>query len=122
MQLVLKSSLIGLNEYINLCRRNRYEAAEKKKEIENRLIIEILQQSRGKKINQQAKFHFCWYIRNKMQDPDNICFAKKFILDSIVKARLMKNDGWNEVKGFQDDFFIDKENPRVEVKIEEVEK
>lgn len=122
MKLVLQSSLIGLNEYVNLCRRNRYQAAKKKKDIEDSLIIEILQQCKGKKISRQADFHFFWYIKNKKQDPDNICFAKKFILDSIVKSGLMNNDGWKEVKGFQDEFFIDKENPRVEVRIEEVEK
>lgn len=120
MKLVLQSSLIGLNEYVNLCRRNRYQAAKKKKDIEDSLIIEILQQCEGKKISRQADFHFFWYIKNKKQDPDNICFAKKFILDSIVKSGLMNNDGWKEVKGFQDEFFIDKENPRVEVRIEEV--
>lgn len=120
MQFVLRSPLIGLNEYINLCRGNRYQAAKKKKEIEHSLITEILCQSRGKKISQQADFQFCWYMKNKMQDPDNICFAKKFILDSIVKAELMGNDGWKEVKGFQDEFFIDKLDPRVEVKITEV--
>lgn len=121
MQLVLKSPLIGLNEYINLCRRNRYQAAKKKKDIEDSLIIEILQQSKGKKISRQADFHFFWYIKNKKQDPDNICFAKKFILDAIVKADLIKNDGWNEVKGFTDSFFVDKSNPRIEVEILEWE-
>lgn len=120
MQLVLRTPLVSLNEYINLCRRNKYQAAERKKDIEYSLVAEILQQSKGKKINQQAAFHFCWYAKNKKQDPDNICFAKKFVLDSIVTAGLIPNDGWKQVKGFQDDFFVDKENPRVEVEIKEV--
>lgn len=119
MYLVLRSPLIGLNEYISICRGNRYMAAKKKKSIENNLIVEILQQTKGKKIEHQAKFYFKWYAKNKKHDPDNICFAKKFILDSIVKAGLMRNDGWKEVKEFADNFFVDKENARVEIEIVE---
>lgn len=51
---------------------------------------------------------------------DNIAFAKKFILDALVKKGVLKDDGWKWVKGFTDEFFVDKKNPRVEVEMEEV--
>ena len=54
---------------------------------------------------------------NYKPDLDNICFAKKFILDALVKAGTIKTDGWNGVMGFTDEFFITN-NPRVEVDIE----
>jgi len=33
---------------------------------------------------------------------------------------VLKNDGWNDIEGFSDEFFVDKQNPRVEVEISEV--
>ena len=33
---------------------------------------------------------------------------------------MIKDDGWNEVVGFSDRFEVDKENPRIEIKIIEV--
>lgn len=52
---------------------------------------------------------------------DNITFAVKFILDELVKERILQNDSqkyvceiWNSVK-------VDKLNPRIEVEIEGIE-
>ena len=36
------------------------------------------------------KIHFHWVEENKKRDLDNVCFAKKFILDSMVKAGKLK--------------------------------
>ena len=33
---------------------------------------------------------------------------------------MIPNDGWKYIKGFDDSFFVDKGNPRVEVEIIEV--
>ena len=33
--------------------------------------------------------------------------------------KILKNDGWAEVAGFEDRFYVDKRNPRVEVEIYE---
>lgn len=46
--------------------------------------------------------------------------AKNFFFDALVKSGTIPNDGWANVKGFSDSFFIDKNNPRVEVEISEV--
>lgn len=119
MILTFQGSLLNLNEYVNLCRKNKYDAAKAKKDIEEKLMWEILTQAKREKIIKCSIFNFKWYEENKKRDPDNICFAKKFILDAIVKSGLMQNDGWNEVKGFTDNFFIDKENQRIEVEIVE---
>ena len=62
---------------------------------------------------------FCWYEKNRKRDPDNICFAKKFILDAMVKNHVLPNDSQKYIKGFRDLFYIDKDNPRIEIFIEE---
>ncbi len=93
--------LPSLNQYINECRKNRYAGAKMKKEVE----IDI-----GWYINQlpeyknPIKIHFHWVEENKKRDLDNVCFAKKFILDSMVKAGKLKDDNRNYVKGFKDTF------------------
>jgi len=52
------------------------------------------------------------------QDPDNIAFAKKFILDGFQKGGLIAGDGWKQVTSFSDSFSVDPGTPRVEVTIE----
>jgi hypothetical protein len=51
---------------------------------------------------------------------DNIAVAKKFILDGLLAAKKIKNDGWNEVVGWEEHFNVDRKNPRIEVEIEDV--
>lgn len=42
---------------------------------------------------------------------------KKFILDSLQEVGIIKNDGWDEIISFRDEFYLDRKNPRVEVYI-----
>ena len=42
------------------------------------------------------------------------------ILDGLVKAGVLKNDGWLEIAGIEHKFSIDKTNPRAEVTLKEV--
>ncbi len=64
--------------------------------------------------------HYRWYEPNKRRDKDNVCgFGHKVIQDSLVECGVFKNDGWEDIKGFTDEFYIDKKKPRVEVYIEE---
>lgn len=67
------------------------------------------------------KIHFHWIEENKKRDLDNVCFAKKFILDSMVKAGKLKNDNRNFVTGFIDTFEYSNTS-KVILEIEEVEK
>lgn len=65
------------------------------------------------------KIHFLWIEENKKRDLDNVCFAKKFILDSLVKAGKLKDDNRNCVVGFTDNFEYGKTS-KVILEIEEV--
>lgn len=109
----INGTLTSLNEYINANRRNRFKGASIKKR-----DTEIAQWClKGSKPLKNAPQHliFMWYMPNKKKDPDNIAFAKKFILDAMVKEGILENDGWKQVSGFTDLFFVDPENPRVEI-------
>ena len=58
-----------------------------------------------------------WYRPNRRTDKDNIMAGTKFILDGLVNAGKIPNDGWGEIGKIQHTFHIDKDNPRVEVTI-----
>ena len=48
-------------------------------------------------------------------------FGRKVIQDALVKCGVLKDDGWDYVIGFTDQFFCDRNEPRIEVLIEERE-
>lgn len=119
-KVIIDGRLSGLNDYIDTCRRNRYEGARLKKQEQERCIWHIKSQIK-KPIKSPVFITFRWGEPNMNRDLDNICFAKKYILDALVQSGRLKNDGWRDVKGFVDEFFVDADNPRIEVIIEEIE-
>ena len=119
MRLVIPGRLPGLNEYTKACRANRQAGAALKRHAEEVIMWEIKRQLRGKTF-ERVSIAFRWFEPNKKRDLDNICFAKKFVLDSLQKSGVLVNDGWGQIAGLSDAFAVDKENPRVVVEIEEV--
>lgn len=121
MKLVIKGILPNLNDYTNACRTHRLAGAKMKERAEKIVSHHIMMQlidDMPFETPEPVKLSFRWYEPNRKRDLDNICFAKKFILDALVKNGILVDDGWRWVKGFTDEFFIDKENPRIEVDIE----
>ena len=111
------SILPGLNEYIDLCRRNKYQAAKFKEKTEDDIIAEIRYQG-IRSIPGSNVYSFKWVERDKRRNKDNVSMARKFVFDAMVKAGMIDNDGWKQIAGgFKDDFDVDKENPRVEITI-----
>ena len=39
----------------------------------------------------------------------------------LIKAGIIKNDGWNEVNSITHKFEVDKKNPRVEIEVHELD-
>lgn len=117
-RLVIPLKLPSLNQYINECRRNRYAGATMKNKVENDIAIYI---NKLPTYKNPIKIKFCWVENNKRRDLDNVCFAKKFILDAMVKCGKLKNDNRNYVNGFTDTFKYDKE-AKVILEIEEDKK
>ncbi|MBT9656923.1 hypothetical protein [Lactiplantibacillus plantarum] len=95
-KVVIKGELPSLNEYIKAERANRYAAAKLKKRY-TALCSVYARASRNSGVE------FSWP------------FAKKFVLDGFMKAGLLGNDNRKHITGFQDEFAVDKRNPRVEI-------
>lgn len=120
-RLTILGRLDGLNEYTAANRTNPHKGGKMKKDNEDTVIWAIRQQLRGLHISNPVILKYDFYEPNKKRDLDNISsFAHKVIQDSLVKTGVLKNDGWNEITGFLDQFYCDNERPRIEVTIVEV--
>ena len=108
--------LSGLNEYINANRSNKYLGAKLKKQEQAYIIWCIREQLGNTKIDKPVEGHFTWIEENKRRDLDNICFAKKFILDALVESGVLKDDNRKIVTNFTDSFeYADKSKVIVEL-------
>ena len=115
---IIKGRLDGLNEYTAANRTNPYKGRKMKKDNEEVVIWSIRQQLRGLHINVPVILKYDFYEPNRRRDLDNISsFAHKVIQDALVKTDVLKNDGWNEIVSYIDQFYIDRNNPRIEVTI-----
>jgi len=98
-----------LNKYIKAERSNKYIAAKMKKEATEIVSAEALKQKI--KPFKSAQFIFIWHRKDKRSDKDNITFMQKYIFDGLVKAGVMENDGWEQIKGSINHYFdMDNEN------------
>lgn len=113
--------LPSLNEYIRKSKiiKGKWNAGNQMKQDVQEDIMWYI--NKLPKYERTVKIHFHWVEENKRRDLDNVCFAKKFILDSLVKAGKLKNDNRNYVAGFTDTFEYAKES-KVILEIEEVQK
>ena len=103
MKITIPMKLPSLNDYIDVCRQNRYEAAKFKRELEGQIGLFLGRMPRFKK---PVTIHAHWVERDARRDPDNIASAKKFILDAMVKKGKLKDDSMRYVKGFEDTFEV----------------
>lgn len=115
IKFTIPGELTDLNTYINTERSNKFAGAKLKKDETQQVAWWAYDLKPMKNINLVIN----WYCKNKKKDKDNISFGIKFILDGLVKAGVIKNDGWNDIEGFQHKFYIDKDNPRIEVELVE---
>lgn len=118
MTLTIYGRLDGLNEYTKACRTNRFAGAKMKTKNEDIITACIIEQLRGVHFENPVRLTFRWYEPNRKRDLDNVCFAKKFILDALKNNGVIDNDNWQGVIGFTDTFLVDSANPRIEVEIE----
>lgn len=112
--------LLGLNEYTKYNRANKYLGAEMKRKEQEYIIWCIKEQLGNIKITKPVIGHFTWIEHNKRRDLDNICFAKKFILDALVEAEVLQDDNRRIVTNFTDSFDYE-DKSRVIVELEEIE-
>lgn len=120
--LIIPGRLDNLNDFIRADKASRYKGGEMKKQNESIVSVYIRKCLRDVNINKKVFMEYLWVEKNKRRDLDNISsFGRKVIQDALVNCHVLKNDGWEQICGFSDDFRVDAENPRIEVLIREVE-
>ena len=116
MKYEINMKLPSLNDYIKVCRSNKFQAAKYKADIEQKIGLFL---AKMPKWTNPIKIHFHWIEGNKKRDLDNVCFAKKFILDAMQKYGKLENDNRKYVVGFTDSFDYGKET-KVVLEIKEI--
>lgn len=120
-EIVIKGRFASLNEYVAACRRNQYAGAGLIKKTEKEIISQLHQQ-RLKPFDPPVHISYTFYEKNRRRDHDNVSgFFHKVFQDSLVKAHLLPDDGWNEITGYSDSFRLDRE-PHVVIRITEMKK
>lgn len=113
----INEKLPSCNDYIKLCRTNKYVAAKMKLKIEQQIGCYLLELPR---YDEPIKIHFHWIEGSQRRDWDNVCFAKKFILDSMVKYKKLSDDNRKIVTSFTDTFEYQKVITKVVLEIEKI--
>lgn len=121
VKFTIRGTLPGLNDYISAERSSLHQAAKMKKQCE--AIVMHAARSLGKwQPEGKVYMTYHWYEPNRRRDKDNVSsFGRKVIQDALVRAKILRNDGWNDIEGFQDEFEVDKRNPRIVVELTEVD-
>lgn len=118
-RLIIDGRLPGLNDYIDAERTHRQKAAKLKRDSEQTVAWFIRAQLRGA-LREPVYITYLWVEKDRRRDKDNVSsFGRKVIQDALVRSGRLKNDGWDNISGFSDDFSLDKKRPRIEVTIYE---
>ena len=120
---VIYGKLPGLNDYTRANRGNKYLANKMKQDIQKNICKYIAFGVSMKDLEKVDRYPIGltikWYEPNNRRDIDNITFGTKFILDSMVCMGIIENDSRKYVDSIEHSVFTDKENPRIEVEINE---
>lgn len=100
-----------LNEYIDCERGSTIAAAAMKKKCTEQVKVQCVSQQ-IESVKGKVDLLFEWHSSTR-HDPDNVAFAKKFILDGLQAAGVLENDNRkfigtmaDEVVNDDDDFVI----------------
>lgn len=118
VQIIFKGEFTDLNTYIKAINGNRFSGNSVKQEETDRAYYDCLEQKIKPVRAYPVHIVYKWYSKDCRKDIDNIAFSKKYLNDGMVLAKVLKDDSQKYVASFEDHFYTDKENPRVEVLIQ----
>lgn len=120
LKITIKGEMPDMNTYIKALATNRFVGG-KIKQIATDQVAWVTKKYATSKLQPPYHITFNWYCKDRKKDKDNISsMGRKCILDGLQKSGVIPQDSWNVVDGFSDFFFLDKENPRIEVIIKTI--
>lgn len=118
MMVIIPGRFAGLNEFVDANRRRHgnWSAGNSMKQKDQYTIMQYLPRVH---IDKPVYLEYTFYERNSRRDKDNISgYFHKIFQDALVQAGVLSGDGWKNIVGFSDAFYVDNKNPRIEVYIE----
>ena len=115
--IIQANHLPDLNKYIHQERTSRYSGAKIKKEWTN--ITKMLAiANKLKPMQSPVEVYVSFYKKNKKVDKDNLLVNIKFLLDGLVAAGVLHDDGWDDILHLGFHWYIDPDNDeRMEVEL-----
>lgn len=117
-QFFIRGPLPGLNEMIAAAKGAGGRGVVYSK-LKAKWTNDIALQIRAARVRpvERAYLRFIWREKTQKRDPDNIAAGgRKLILDALVVAKVIGDDGWTQIAGWNDAWVLDA-NPGVEVAI-----
>lgn len=115
-RMVIPGRMPGLNDYVRAERANRYVASTMKRQQTERAGVLAVEQGMPQ-FSGTVDITFTWVEQNRRRDMDNVAFAKKFILDGLVRAGVIHDDTPRYIGSLTDRFAYDSRHPRIEVEV-----
>lgn len=120
MKMTIYGEFPGMNEFIkaNRSQRGRWNAGnDMKQRCQHAIAVQLPRWSTTKPV----WIRYVYFCPNRKKDLDNISgFFHKVFQDALVQKKVIPNDNWTYIKGFSDEFFLDREHPRIEVEVIEL--
>lgn len=113
--LYVPGSLPGMNKMIGAAHSKSYHVYSNMKRKYTELVAACCKEQAIGPYTAPIKLRIQWIEPNKRRDLDNIAAAKKFILDGLVMAGVIPNDGWKHVLGWEESFEIGEPMVRIEI-------
>jgi len=119
-ELWVPGPLPGMNELIDAAKGaggtgTNYSRLKKQWQL---TVWAYAKKARLKKADGPVDVEFVWREKNRRRDLDNISGGgQKLVLDGLVKAGVLEDDGWEHVFSIQHRFQVDPKNPGVLIHI-----
>lgn len=120
LKLVYRGRLPAMNEIIGANRRNFYMGNKLKQKTQQDIMAQFLPQKRGMEFQEKVNMRIWFYEPNQRRDEDNVKSGLKFLLDALQEIKILKNDSPKYLHIASDEVFVDRENPRIEIELEEI--
>ena len=117
--LIIKGALPGRNESEKAARSHWAVGAKLKKDNTDLVMWECKTQ-KIKPVQEKARVEITFYEKDMRRDSDNVYGGLKYILDGLVKAGVIKDDSRRYIDLYINPVELDRQNPRIEIKIKEL--